>query len=172
MRLTVMRQLAKSLPQEEPWLEVDKQLERVKWYLWHGNANRALTILDDVKFEFECYAYGDEELIRLAEMIAKFETYIANNRAYIPNYGDRYHYGEPISSAFVESTVNEVVSRRMVKKQQMRWTKAGAHRLLQVRTKTLDEDLRARFVAWYPGMAISENLKASTTMPSRQQLSC
>ena len=29
--------------------------------------------------------------------------------------------------AFVESTVNEVISKRLVKKQQMRWTKRGAH---------------------------------------------
>jgi hypothetical protein len=27
----------------------------------------------------------------------------------IPNYGERYRYNEPISTSFVESTVNEVV---------------------------------------------------------------
>ena len=37
----------------------------------------------------------------------------------IPNYGERYSYGEPISTAFVESTVNEVIAKRMAKKQQM-----------------------------------------------------
>jgi hypothetical protein len=40
----------------------------------------------------------------------------------------------------------------MVKKQQMHWTERGAHRLLQVRTRVLNEDLRARFHVWYPGM--------------------
>jgi hypothetical protein len=39
---------------------------------------------------------------------------------YIVNYGDRYRNGETISTAFVESTVNEVISKRFVKKQQMR----------------------------------------------------
>jgi hypothetical protein len=38
---------------------------------------------------------------------------------------------EAISSASVESTVNQVVSKRMVKKQQMRWTPEGAHLVLQ-----------------------------------------
>lgn len=41
----------------------------------------------------------------------------------------------------------------MVKKQQMRWTKRGAHLLLQVRTKTLNDELRSKFETWYPGMA-------------------
>src|SRR5260370_41312919 len=37
---------------------------------------------------------------------------------------------------------NQVVSKRMVKKQQMRWTESGAHNLLQVRTKVLNDQLR------------------------------
>jgi len=40
----------------------------------------------------------------------------------------------------------------MVKKQQMRWTPAGAHLLLQVRTRTLNGDLRATFHQWHPDM--------------------
>jgi hypothetical protein len=32
--------------------------------------------------------------------------YITANEAFIPNYDDRYRYGEVISTAFVESTVN------------------------------------------------------------------
>jgi len=70
---------------------------------------------------------------KLRQHVSEFNTYIANNKAFIPNYGDRYRYGEMISTAFAESTVNQVVSKRMVKKQQMRWTQRGAHLLLQVR---------------------------------------
>ena len=57
-----------------------------------------------------------------------------------------------IATGFVESTVNQVVSKRFVKKQQMRWTERGAHLLLQVRTKTLNEELRSTFEERYPGM--------------------
>jgi hypothetical protein len=39
----------------------------------------------------------------------------------------------------------------MVKKQQMRWTPRGAHLLLQVRTRVLNNDLTADFHRWYPG---------------------
>jgi hypothetical protein len=55
-----------------------------------------------------------------------------------------------ISSAFVESAVNQVVSKRMVRQQQMRWTLRGAHLLLQVRTRVLNDELGAVFQRWYP----------------------
>lgn len=61
-------------------------------------------------------------------------------------------YGERISTAFAESAVNEIDSRRMDKKQQMRWMQEGTRLLLQVRTKTLDGDLRSAFCSCYPGM--------------------
>ncbi len=57
---------------------------------------------------------------------------------------------ETISTAFVESTVNQVVSRRFVKKQQMAWTLRGAHLLLQTRTKVLNNELDSVFRGWYP----------------------
>src|SRR5664280_315592 len=39
----------------------------------------------------------------------------------------------------------------MVKKQQMRWTPRGAHLLLQVRTRVLNDDLADQFRRWHPG---------------------
>ena len=39
----------------------------------------------------------------------------------------------------------------MVKKQQMQWSEPGAHNLLQVRTKALNDELRETFARWYPG---------------------
>ena len=87
-------------------------------------------------------------------------TYIQNNRQMIPNYGEKYRYGETISTAFVESTVNEVVAKRMVKKQQMQWTHEGAHYLLQTRTAVLNGNLQSTFERWYanPKMADSEKV--------------
>jgi hypothetical protein len=83
-------------------------------------------------------------------------TYIGNNAAAIANYAERWRNGEIISTAFVESTVNVVVSRRFAKKQQIQWSKAGAHRLLQTRTQTLDGTLRETFTRWYPDMAAND----------------
>lgn len=39
------------------------------------------------------------------------------------------------------------------KKQQMRWTKKGAHLLLQIRTQVLNDDWHATIEWWYPGLA-------------------
>jgi len=46
-----------------------------------------------------------------------------------------------------------VISKRMVKKQQMRWTPRGAHLLLQVRTLVLNDQLAGDFHRWYPGLS-------------------
>jgi hypothetical protein len=38
----------------------------------------------------------------------------------------------------------------MVKKQQMGWSQRGAHLLLQIRTRVLDEEWENTFRRWYP----------------------
>ncbi len=76
--------------------------------------------------------------------------YIPNNAPYIVNYGERYRNGERISTSFTESAINQVVSKRMVKKQQMQWTPEGAHLLLQVRVQVLNDDWEDTFRTWYP----------------------
>lgn len=58
--------------------------------------------------------------------------YFENNAGTLVNYGARHRKGLPISSGIADSAVNLVVSHRMAKKQQMRWTDEGAHYLAQV----------------------------------------
>jgi hypothetical protein len=50
----------------------------------------------------------------------------------------------------MESTVNQMVSERMVNKQQMRWPPAGAHLLLQVCIQIINGDWEDTFRLWYP----------------------
>jgi hypothetical protein len=38
----------------------------------------------------------------------------------------------------------------MVKKQQMGWSQRGAHLLLQIRTRVLDQEWESTFRRWYP----------------------
>ena len=52
--------------------------------------------------------------------------------------------------SFVESAVNQIVSKRFAKKQQMQWTKKSVHLVLQMRTQVLDERLEDTFRDWYP----------------------
>ena len=88
----------------------------------------------------------------LRKAAGEFEVYIHNNAGMIPNYAERRRYGERVSTGFVESAINTVVGKRFGKRQQMRWSKGGAHLMLQVRTRALDGTLRGKFEQWYPGL--------------------
>src|SRR4051794_22484036 len=66
-------------------------------------------------------------------------------------YAARRRRGEPISTAFVESAVNEIVAKRMNKAQQMRWNRATVQPFLDVRTAVLNDTLEDAFRQRYPG---------------------
>jgi len=121
MRLTVLRQQTKALQAERPdeGAAASKQIESIKHLLWHGNVDEALDRIDNLLMDLELISRQSAPAEKLAAGISDLRTYIGNNRASIPNYGEWYRQGETISTAFVESTINQVVSRRFVKKQQM-----------------------------------------------------
>lgn len=166
MRITVMTNMAKSLqpPPPDPDLDLTAEtatklvsdvrddLARLKWFLWHGNVFRARQTVDDIRVDLETLSTGNEPS-KLLKAVYEFDSYLRANGERIPNYGERRRCGETISTAFVESTVNQVVSKRMVKKQQMRWSPHGAHLFLQVRTQVLNNDLATDFTRWYPGFS-------------------
>jgi hypothetical protein len=158
MRITVMKQMVSGLIQDNYRDQLNKQLESIKWNIWHGNVNKALDKINS--FSEDCYEEESDKAskkYKLCKFAAEFYSYIESNRYYITNYAERYRYGEIISTSFVESTVNEVISKRMVKKQQMSWTQEGAHRMIQVRTATLNNELMDEFCRWYPDMTNTNN---------------
>jgi hypothetical protein len=122
-------------------------------YLWHGNVFQALKKLEGLEMDIEDAAFEtkDETARKLLKQMEDLHTYVERNQAFIPNYGERYRNGERIASGFVESAVNQVVSKRMVKHQQMQWTQRGAHMLLQIRTRVLNEEWEDTLRRWYPG---------------------
>jgi hypothetical protein len=152
MQLTVLQQQTKALKEEQPetGTDVSKRLESVKHLLWHGNTEEALDLLDDLLLDLSFIHACSAAAKKVADGLTEFDTYIRNNCEFIPNFGERRRQGETISTAFVESTINQVVSRRFVKKQQMEWTLRGAHFLLQTRTKVLNNELDDTFRNWYP----------------------
>ncbi len=154
MKLTVLGQFGKGLVHCDAVLgeAIRDQIERLKWSLWHGQVDKALGKIDDLETSIEPFAETYTRFPRLVKALAELRTSIVNNRHVMPNYGERYHHGEAIATGFVESTVNEVVSKRFCKKQQMQWSKEGAHLLLQTRVRTLNGELGALFKRWYPDM--------------------
>jgi hypothetical protein len=161
MWLTILQQTAKGLPDQtrdegEDYplrAPVARDLARLKWYLWHGNVFKAVQAVQSIEMDLDAAVgtSGHGTARKLLKAVMEFHTYIANNRGFIPNYGERYRAGERISTGFVESTVNQVISQRMVKKQQMGWSQRGAHLLLHIRTRVLNGDCEATFRQWYPG---------------------
>ena len=78
----------------------------------------------DVEDELECLGYhengepnpqpGNDAAARMLKYPRETDTYITNIAGSTVNYGVRYDNGERISTGFVESTINQVVSKRMV----------------------------------------------------------
>ena len=58
----------------------------------------------------------------------------------------RHYKGLPVSSSIAEWAVNQVVSLRMAKRRQMRWSDEGAHLLAQVRAQKINGELKPRDV--------------------------
>ena len=106
----------------------------------------------------------NHEQQNLWKTVSEFREYINLNESFIPNYSERYNHDEAVSLAVTESIVNEIISRRMAKKKQMRCTQKGAHHLLQVRTKTLNNELEDSFKRWYPKM--KQNNTDSLSLPT------
>ena len=146
---------AETYPLRDP---VVRTLKRLKWSLWHGHVYKTFQKIADLVMDLDVAAAttSDGTARKLLKTVEEFHTYIDRNRAFIPNYGERDRYGERISTGFVESTVNQVISKRFSKTQQRQWTKRGAHLLLQTRVKTLNRELGAMFQRWYPDIPLEE----------------
>ena len=81
---------------------------------------------------------------KLTLKLSKLTTYITNNKSGIVCYEARYNNGLPFTSNIAESTVNHLINDRQKGKQQMLWSRKGAHNILQIRavvfSKSWDDD--------------------------------
>jgi hypothetical protein len=96
MRLTVMSQMTKGLrSRDNPELaaEVLEELERLKWFLWHGNVFRALQVIDNLQIDLDNTEHPSPDQQKLLKTVTEFGGYIRANGAWIPNYGERVSIG-------------------------------------------------------------------------------
>src|SRR5690242_17542629 len=128
-----------------------RTLERAKWCLWHGRWTgcrcklAALCRWTKRKPVRDVVGIG-----RLQRHVSDLLGYLERNRDALVPYAARRRRGEPISTAFVESAVNEIVAKRMTKAQQMRWNRATMQSFLDVRTAVLNGTLEDAFRQRYP----------------------
>jgi hypothetical protein len=149
--------------------EAVDELDRAKWRLWHGRGwprfrrrsrwnsqtrgwpgcrRKLMALLRWTQRKPMC---GMVDIGRFQRHIRELLGYFERNEDALVHYAARRRRGEPISTAFVESAVNEIVAKRMNKKQQMRWNRTTVQPFLDVRTAVLNDTLEDAFRRRYRG---------------------
>ena len=57
-----------------------------------------------------------DKLKPLTRLVFDFQTYVEQNSSSIVDYAERHGYGERVSTGFVESAVNQVLAKRLLKR--------------------------------------------------------
>src|SRR5829696_5927483 len=142
-----------------------RTLDRAKWCLWHGRWTGCRRKLASLRRWTRCKPGRDGAGIgRLQRHVSELLGYLERNQGALVPYAARRRRVEPISTAFVESAVNEIVAKRMTKAQQMRWNRATVQPFLDVRTAVLNGTLEHAFRQRYPGFRpANDDHKATAT---------
>ena len=156
MRLQHVRQAAHGLPAHTPAqvnakAMIRDEVERLRWRLWHGKAKNAKLSLDRIRavmHHFRGEPGGRKALApsrKLWTALQALDRYLVGQSERLVNYGERHRAGLRVGTALTEGTANFLVNRRMNKSQQMRWSRRGADRLLQVRCAVYNGTLGTGF---------------------------
>lgn len=117
---------------------------RFRSFVWTGKNKRWQTAGDRLYELLELREERDRELGKLARA-ARYKllnvlSYLEANLDSLIDYRSWQQAGRRISTGFVESTINRVIGHRMCKDQHMRWSRNGAHCLVQVRAALLNQE--------------------------------
>jgi uncharacterized C2H2 Zn-finger protein len=155
MRFTNLRQLARGVNAVTDGgvrSHALAELDRAKWRLWNGHMERGLIGLVHLRQWARAQCFDHISSLKKLELaLLDMIRYLELNADSMPNYGERYRAGQRISTGFVESAVNEIVAKRMVKKQQMRWNRHTVQSFLDVRIHVLNGSLENAFRQWHQG---------------------
>ena len=126
-----------------PLDQAQTDVERLRHLLWNGHQEKVCEALDRIVSWAKDASVLDDPTMgagarRLGARCTALQAYLETNKGPLIDYGQRHRAGKPISTSRAEGTVNQLVSARMNKRQQMRWLPRGAHRVLQVRAAVLD----------------------------------
>jgi hypothetical protein len=71
----------------------------------------------------------------------ELRSHLYANATAVQGYAKAFRKGSRVSTAHVESTVNQLINWHLCKKQQLTWTRAGAQALLHVKTAIINGTL-------------------------------
>ena len=141
-----------------------RSLERAKWRLWHGRwPGCRRKQLACVSLKTADAGHVTQQLALRPAAQSRELAYLERNEDALVHYAARRRRGEPISTAFVESAVGEIIAKRMNKKQQMRWNRATVQPFLDVRTAVLNDTLEDAFRHRYPGFRSANDDEVTAT---------
>ncbi|MFL5253449.1 MAG: ISKra4 family transposase [Rhodopila sp.] len=156
MRLQHLEQIAGGLSADDPERAAAKavtvaEVERLQWRLWNGKAKDAHISIGGIRAVMHHFQ-GEQSQRRCIAPLRKLWTalhaldgYLTGQSNWLVNYAERHRAGLRVGTAITEGTANFLVNRRMNKSQQMRWSRRGADRLLQVRCAVYNGTLGSGF---------------------------
>jgi hypothetical protein len=126
--------------EKERLVDLARAVESIRWRLWHGQAQHALTLIGETLegLADQGGEGGSAQANKVIKLLLGLETYVAGHAGMIIDYATARRQSGPISTAPTESTVQRLLHRRMGGDQQMRWSPRGAHLMLKVRTSVMN----------------------------------
>jgi hypothetical protein len=115
------------------------QVERLHRRIWNGKAKNAQVTIDRMRavmhvFQHETRRRGaSASSDTLWHALHAIDEYLTGQSAWLVNYARRFRAGLRVGTSITEGMANFLVSRRMNKRQQMRWSRRGADAVLLVR---------------------------------------
>jgi hypothetical protein len=128
-----------------------EEVERLRWRLWSGKAKDTKVSIGRIRAVMHHFRGepGSRRSIvpsrKLWTALQALDGYLVGQSDWLVNYGERHRAGLRVGTALTEGTANFLVNRRTNKSQQMRWSRRGANRLLQVRCAVYNGTLGSGF---------------------------
>ncbi len=148
---TIIGMMALEKPAHPTIRYAASEANRLRHLLWNGYADEAWRSLHSIQSwanrvsEFAGSVH-EGRAKKLLDHCSDLKTYVGNSEAAIVDYSNRYRSKIPVASSAAEGCVDEIANARMGKKQRMRWSPRGAHRVVTVRAAMLDNRLNRQIM--------------------------
>lgn len=118
--------------------KIKDEIEQIKWEIWHGKHEKALSNLANLINDV-----SGETTSKLKAIL----TYLKQNKEQLCDYAERAKQGLLFTSHVAESTVEHLINERHKRKQKIQWTRESAHNILQIRAAIASNEWRKNWEA-------------------------